>query len=325
MAEKADRGWRIADRGGAVAGTDAATVGRVLADATGILQDGGIADARREADELYAALVLGATSRAFLDKDEPIADVMRGRLVDAARRRAAGMPQAYAVGRANFRGHWLKVDERVLIPRPETEGLVQLVIDWAASRKVGKSVSEATTPSTCRLTNLPTVADIGTGSGAIAIALALEAPIAGVIATDIAADALTVALENVATTGTKERIALRRGPLLEPLLGDVVDAIVSNPPYVSTRECDELEPAVKYYEPRLALDGGPDGLAIIRQLVAQAPASLAPGGLLALETDAGRAEATAAVVREAGFDHVTIQSDLFGRPRYVLARRTERE
>jgi len=293
-------------------GTAAQTVGGALADAAGILQDARIADARREADELYAALVLGATSRAFLDQNEPLTAIVRDRLLEAARRRASGMPQAYAVGRANFRGHWLKVDSRVLIPRPETEGLVQLVIDYFC----------AAVPQCPRA---PIVADIGTGSGAVAIALALEAPIAGVIATDIAADALTVALENIAATGTRERVALRRGPVLAPLLGDVVDAIVSNPPYVSTRECEALEPSVRDFEPRLALDGGPDGLAVIRQLVSDAPASLAPGGQLALEVDAARAERAARLVRDGGFEAVTVKDDLFGRQRYVLARRTERE
>lgn len=308
----------MAENGGARGhGGKGARVGRTVSDALGEVAEallrGGFAEteARREADEMYAALVLGATSRAFVDRDAPITTMARERLLAAARRRAAGIPQAYAIGRANFRGHWLAVDERVLIPRPETEGLVQIVIEFA----------RAPVP---RRPGAPVVADIGTGCGAIAIALALEAPVAGVIATDVSADALTVALENVAATGTKERIALRRGSLLEPLLGDVVDAIVSNPPYVSARECDELEPSVRDHEPRLALDGGADGLAVIRQLLAQAPASLSPGGLLALEVDARRADATAQVARSAGFEHVAVHEDLFGRPRYVTARRTER-
>jgi release factor glutamine methyltransferase len=298
-----------------------------LVEASDILRAAGIDEASREVDEMYAALVLGATSRAFLDQHEPITELMQRRLLDAARRRASGMPQAYAVGRANFRGHWLAVDERVLIPRPETEGLVDIVIEWARIADVGLRISPAhpaiRDPQSAP--RLPVVADIGTGSGAIAIALALEAPIAGVIATDVSADALNVALENAASTGTRERIAFRRGPLLAPLLGDVVDAIVSNPPYVSTRECDELAPAVKDYEPRLALDGGADGLAVIRRLVAEAPAALVPGGLLALEVDARRAEQTAALVGDGGFAGVTVKDDLFGRPRYVIARRTERE
>lgn len=303
-----------------------ATVGAAIAAAVEVMAAAGISEPRREADEIYAALVLGASSRAFLDKDLPISPPVREKLMVAAWRRASGMPQAYAVGRANFRGHWLAVDQRVLIPRPETEGLAGLVIDWAVARHGGQAVSDAS-PSGRRSARppdrLPLVADIGTGSGAIAIALALEAPVAGVIATDISADALNVALDNVAATGTRERVALRRGPLLEPLLGERVDAIVSNLPYVTTLECAYLHESVREYEPHVALDGGPDGLALFRQLVAQAPASLAPGGLLALEVDAGRAEETAAIVSQAGFAEAVVKDDLFGRPRYVLAHRSE--
>lgn len=303
----------------------ARTVGESLAAAERLLHDAGVKEATREVHEMYAALVLGATSRAFLDRDMPITPLQHQRLQAAAAQRATGTPQAYAVGRANFRGHWLAVDQRVLIPRAETEGLVDIVIEWAARWKVGKSASEARPSTTYPLTDLPTVADIGTGSGAIAIALALEAPVAGVIATDVSGEALAVALENVAATGTQERVALRKGPLLEPLLGEVMDAIVCNLPYVTSLEFDWLDPSVREYEPRVAIDGGPDGLVLIRQLVAAAPASLTPGGLLAMETDAGRADATAEVVQQTGnFEHVEVRDDSFGRPRYVTAVKTER-
>ena len=164
------------------------TVGEVLAGVTEQLAQAGVTEPRREADELYAAVVCGPTSSAYLDKDKPAAEAVHQRLTLAAQRRAAGWPQQYAAGRANFRGHWLAVDQRVLIPRPETEGLVDLVI--------------ARLPA-----SLPVVADIGTGSGAIAIALALEAQVAGVIATDISPDALNVALENATALGAKERIS----------------------------------------------------------------------------------------------------------------------
>lgn len=291
----------MAERAAAAHVAAGRTVGAALAAAAERLRAGGVPAPRREAEELYAALVCGPTSRAWLDREQPLSDALEARLAEAVRRRIAGVPQAYAAGRANFRGHWLAVDGRVLIPRPETEGLVQLVIDWAGDR-------------------VPVVADIGTGSGAIAISLALEAPVAGVIATDVSAEALALAQTNAATTGARDRISFRRGDLCAPLLGDVVDALVSNPPYVATPEWEGLDPAVKDHEPRLALDGGADGLAVIRRLVEAAPGSLAPGGLVALETDARRAEATAAMVAEAGFERVEVREDLFGRPRYVTAR-----
>ena len=283
--------------------------GDVLAQAAVRLAAAGVADARREADELYAALVCGATSRAFLDRDVPMPPPLAERFEAALERRARGWPQAYATGRANFRGHWLAVDQRALIPRAETESLVERVIEWTRRRE-----SDA---------RLPVVADVGTGSGCIAIALALEARVAGVIATDASADALNLAIENATALGALERISFRRGDLLAPLMGDPVDAVVSNPPYVTSLECDWLHPSVRDFEPHLALDGGADGLALTRRLAAEAFAALRPGGLLAIEADAGRADASAAIMQNAGFDGVEIGEDLFGRPRTVLGRRSE--
>jgi len=298
------------------------TVADAVAEVRQLLAAAGLRDPRREADELYAAIVCGTAGTAWLERDQPIASIMRERLVLAAERRAAGWPQAYATGRANFRGHWLAVDARVLIPRPETEGLVELVLEavgeWE-SGKVGEAHSSTLTHS--HSPTLPLViADIGTGSGAIAIALALEAPVSGVIATDISADALNVALENAASLGAKERIGFRKGDLLLPLLDDTVDVVVSNPPYVASDEWEALEPGVRDYEPRLALDGGPDGLDILRRLLAQAREALNPGGMLALEVDARRAAQTAALADAAGFAGVELRDDLFARPRYVVAR-----
>ena len=298
------------------------SVGRALEDVRRALDESAVQDASREADELYAAIVCGPTSSAFLDRDKPIAEAVRARLTEAALRRAAGWPQAYAAGRANFRGHWLNVDHRVLIPRPETEGLVELVLEYLKDDSgfwvQGFGGVKSPEPRTQNPT--PLVADIGTGSGAIAIALALEAPVSGVIATDVSADALNVALENATMLGAKERISFRRGNLLGPLLDDRVDVLVSNPPYVASAEWDALDASVKDYEPRLALDGGADGLDPYRAIASGALEALNPGGLLALEIDARRADETAAIVRAAGFEQVTIRDDLFGRPRYLLAR-----
>jgi release factor glutamine methyltransferase len=281
----------------------ALTVGDAVAMARDLIAAAGIKGAWREADELYASAVCGATSVAWLDRGRPIAEAVRERLMLAAERRARGWPQAYAAGRANFRGHWLTVDQRVLIPRPETEGLVDLVLG--------------------ALQPAQTVADIGTGSGAIAIALALESSVVGVIATDVSADALNVALENAQALGAKERISFRKGDLLAPLLDDTVDVIVSNPPYVASGEWEALEPGVKDYEPRLALDGGEGGLDAIRRLVTQARHSLNAGGLIALEVDSARAQESLALVSTAGFERVEVRNDLFGRPRYVLGRQPE--
>jgi release factor glutamine methyltransferase len=264
----------------------------------------GIADPAREADELYAGLVQGAASAAFGARDEALPADRAAALAEAVRRRAAGEPQAYATGWANFRGHWLRVDRRVLIPRPETEGLVELVLEWLRARPERRA---------------PVAVDVGTGSGAIAIALALEGPFATVHAVERSADALAVAVENVAAHGVGARVRCVGGDLLEPLAGMVADVVVSNPPYVATGELAGLDASVRFFEPTAALDGGPDGLEPTRRLAAAARRTLTPGGLLALEVDSRRADASAALVQDAGFPAVVIAYDLFNRPRYVWA------
>lgn len=290
--------------------TDDLTVGEAIRQAGRALEQAGVAEARREAAELYAAVVRRPDSAAWLDRDRSIAGPVRTALEEAARRRAAGWPQPYASGQANFRGHWLTVDRRVLIPRPETEGLVDLVLHWLRTEGAGRPVPVV-------------VADACTGSGAIAVAIALEAAPGAVrvIATDCSAPALDVAQLNVQGTGTADRVELRHGDLLQPLAGERVDVVVSNPPYVSAAEWEQLEPGVRDFEPRDALVGGSDGLAAIRELATSARAALRPGGLLALEVDARRAGASADIVVAAGFVGCEVLEDLFGRPRYVRARR----
>ncbi len=282
----------------------ARTVGEAVAAAAELLEAAGIAEARHEARELYGLLVRQSGSTAWLRRDEPLSAALGAALEQAAQRRAAGWPAAYAAGAANFRGHWLAVDRRVLIPRPETEGLVDLVLAWS------KSASRPGRPLV--------VADACTGSGAIAVALALESPVAvRIVATDCSADALAVARANVAALGV--RVELRQGDLLSPLGGERVDAVVSNPPYVAAAEWEELDPGVRDFEPRAALVSGPDGLAAIRELIAQARELVRPGGLLALEVDARRAGEAAALAEAAGFVSCSVHQDLFGRPRYLRA------
>ncbi len=273
-----------------------------------MLEAAGVPDARREADELYAALTARASSAAWLERAEPAPASLRARIEDAARRRAAGWPQAYATGRANFRGHWLTVDRRVLIPRPETEGLVDLVL-----AELRRGVAAGAAP--------PVVTDVGTGSGAIAVALALESPARWIVATDASHAALEVAHANLAEHGIGSRVELVRGHLLAPLAPGRFDVVVSNPPYVATGDWERLESSVRDFEPREALDGGPDGLAAIRELVLAAWAALRAGGVLALEVDAPRARRVAELVAAAGFASAAVLEDLCGRPRYVRARR----
>ena len=287
--------------------THGRTVGQALQAARRAIESAGVPDAGREASELYASLVGRPASAAWLDRGEPCAEGLRAALEEAARRRATGWPQAYAAGRANFRGIWLTVDRRVLIPRPETEGLVDVVLAWMRQRAAGGPAA--------------VVADVGTGSGAIAIALALESDAERIVAIDRSPGALEVARDNASRHGVAGRVELRHGDLVAPLGGERVDVLVSNPPYVATADWERLEPGVRDFEPREALDGGPNGLGPTRELVRAAMGTLKPGGLLALEVDAPRADRVGALAAQAGLVECAVLEDLFGRPRYLRARR----
>jgi len=316
--------------GALATGSGVVTVGDALRRCAAALGAAGVSAPGREADELYAALVRGATSAAWAERERPLSGEGLAFLAQAVARRAMGEPQAYATGWANFRGHWLRVDERVLIPRPETEGLVEVILAWARDRSpyTGGPLT-VTTPTRAKTVNgdrLPVRrsvglvgVDVGTGSGAVALSLALEGPFARVVALDRSAEALAVARANVEALGVASRVRCLQGDLLEPLAAGAVDVVASNPPYIATLELVDLEAAVRDFEPLLALDGGPDGLTPTRRLTAAARGALAPGGLLALEVDSRRARETAALVREAGFTDVAVRNDLFERPRYVTA------
>ena len=217
---------------------------------------------------------------------------------------AAGAPFQSAVGLASFRTIQVAVSRDVLIPRVETEDLVTHVLSWAAEHSPGRSWGVA--------------ADIGTGTGAIAISLAVEGRFERIIATDLSSSALSVAGRNVTAIATGAPIELRQGSFLEPL-GETVDVIVSNPPYLTSVECEELAPEVRDYEPRVALDGGSDGLDPYRILVSGAARRLAPGGLLALEIDSRRPDEILAMAMAAGWSDAQIVNDVFGRARYLLA------
>ena len=211
------------------------------------------------------------------------------------RQRAEGCPLPYLTGRAEFYGLEFHVTPDVLIPRPETETLVDLAL--------------AARPRS--------VVDVGTGSGCIAVALAVHLPQATVYAIDISPAALAVAQENVERYGVADRVILMVGDVLGPRPGPV-DLVVSNPPYIPTGECGSLPLSVREYEPCLALDGGPDGLNIIRRLLAQAPAVLRPGGKLLIEIGAEQGEDAVNLARTF-YPKATVRvhPDLAGRDRVL--------
>lgn len=263
----------------------------------------GGADADKESREILAAVLDVARSWPALHSRDTVGEEAAAEAVLASRKRAKGIPLQYAVGKAPFRHLTLRVDQRVLIPRPETETLVDLVL---------KAVPRGN------------VADVGTGSGAIAIALATEGAYHSVVATDVSREALAVARENAARYGAEIRgtLEFREGSLLAPLAGERFDAVVSNPPYIAAGEMESLPPEVRNWEPHLALLGGNDGLDAIRDIVREARTVLRPGGLLALEVDTRRADSTADIFRTDGeYEKIEITADLTGRPRFVSARR----
>ena len=269
---------------------------------------GSTSDARREARELLAALHDMPRHWVAVERDSVVDQADWTRALRAVARRAAGAPIQYAAGQACFRHLTLDVDERVLIPRPETEQLVEIVLDATADEVGGIAV------------------DVGTGSGAIALALASEGRFERVIGTDISSDALEVAAANLARCAPSLRtpVELRGGSLLRPVHERSLRAVVSNPPYISTAEAGDLPASVRDWEPAVALFSGADGMSTTAELVREASVALGAGGLLALEVDARRASIAAELVATHGaYEQVRVLLDLTGRERFVVARRRE--
>lgn len=253
--------------------------------------------------ELLLAHVLGCSrARLLAELQEQVRPEQAHRFAELVARRTSGEPVAYLVGRREFYGLDLLVDARALVPRPETELLVEQALQVAADL-----------PANCR------IADIGTGSGAIAIALASKLPAARIYATDLSAVALELARLNVARHGMQERVQLLQGDLTAPLPEDV-DMIVSNPPYTIISDIDAN---VRRYEPHLALDGGSDGLAVYRRLIGAAAGRLRPGGAILLEIGSGQAAAVLELLRQAmPTAQLALYHDLAGHERVVSARQT---
>ena len=271
----------------------------LLAEATSALAAAGVIAPRREALRLWSELRGAPPVDVFLDGEAEVGTRIAHAIREAARRRAGGEPLAHVTGRIGFRDLLLRSDRRALIPRPETEGLVDLLL---ARVRTGRA------------------ADVGTGSGCIALSLALEGAFESVTGLDLSADALAQAEENRAVTGA--RVNLIHGDLCAPLRGGSLDAVACNPPYLTEGEYAALDPSVKRWEPAAALVSGPDGLRVTSRLLHDARAVLRSGGWLALEVDCTRATATAAHAGALGWMDVAIHADLFGRERYLLARRS---
>jgi release factor glutamine methyltransferase len=268
------------------------------------------ADARFEAEVLLRSAAGIGREELLVRPDAMLGTAVAERYARWIDRRAAGRPTAYLVGRREFFGIEFRVDDRVLIPRPETERLVEVVCGALESRIA------------------PLVADIGTGSGAIAVALAHTLPRLRAVATDVSTEALAVARQNAARVGVAERISWAEGAGVEPLRRVVregaLDALVSNPPYIPTADVADLPLEIRAHEPAVALDGGPDGLRVHREVIA-ASCFLRPGGMLALEVSAlgGQAQAVAALITADGhYGAPSVIRDYSGAERVVLAQRS---
>jgi release factor glutamine methyltransferase len=242
-------------------------------------------------------------------------------LREMVRRRAAGEPLQYVLGGWEFRGFDLFVDRRVLIPRPETEYVVEVALEEAA--RLGLRRSRRRLSLVDSESAFPAVADIGTGSGAIAISIAAELPDAEVWATDVSDDALAVARANVAgCAATRVRITDAGewfDPLPESLRGSL-RLVVSNPPYIAEHEYAGLPEEVAAYEPRAALISGPTGTEAIERLLALAPEWLAPGATFVCEIAPHQADVMVEHARGLGYGEVMVRDDLTGRPRVLVAR-----
>ena len=290
------------------------TIRGLLADverslATGPHPGAEIARARRDAEALLLLALRRISpdaNRAWLIAHED--DAVPHEAVSALRamleRRAAGEPMQYIAGVAEFFGLTFLVNRHVLIPRPETEHLVEKVVELAPFFRK------------------PRVLDVGTGSGAIAISICHACPHAIVTATELSESALALARQNAARLGFAGRICFLQGDLLEPVAGEQFDMVVSNPPYVPERDRASLSVEVRDFEPALALFAGEDGLAVFRRLIPAAFGALAAGGYLAIEIGFGQELAIGALLAASRFTQIEFTADLQAIPRVASAQRS---
>ncbi len=279
--------------------------GHLLASATERLAAAGISTARADAEWLLADLLGVARGALHLASNHAVDPSLARRYATAVARRARREPLQRVLGWEDFRGLRLEVADGVLVPRPETESLVELALDLLP--RDGRS----------RLL----VVDVGTGSGCIACAIAGPRPDVDVVATDVCVRALTIARRNAGRLGLASRVRFVAGDLLTVVGEGRADLVVSNPPYLPTGLLPTLMPEVRDHEPRSALDGGADGLRSLVRLGAQASAVLRPGGGFVVETAGGtQAETVAELLRAGGFTDVRVHRDLPGVDRFVSGR-----
>ena len=268
------------------------------------LHDKGIESGRLNAEHILAHVLGTERFQLYMNFDRPLTKGELAKYRPLLRRRAAREPLQYVLGSAPFRNLGLRVDRRVAIPRPETEYMIDVLKRVAGEDRVFDSA-----------------VDVGTGSGAIAVALAAEGLATSVIATDISPAAISLARENAVAAGLS-CIDFRLGSLLNPVSGLTFDLVLSNPPYLTEAEWLDTEPEVREWEPRLAMVARNAGLEVIRNLVKGLGGAVRPGGWVGLEVGSTQGEVVAGLLRAMpGFEDVGVHDDLAGRRRYVFARR----
>ena len=277
------------------------TIGSLVKWAIDDFRARGIENPRLDAELLVAHALKIDRMRVILDGARELEGAELASLRDLVKRRRSYEPIAYLRGEREFYGLKFRVDKRVLVPRPDTETLVDAAL--ARSTNVSMSMRQL---------------DLCTGSGCVAIAMARQRPTAKVFASDISADALVVARENAQRLGAYN-VAFVETDLFAAFAGKRFDVVTANPPYIPTPELATLQPDVRDHEPRLALDGGEDGLAVVRRIVEIAPDHLTTGGLLAIEVGAGEAPAAVALLATRGFQDVRVHRDIARIERVVSA------
>lgn len=275
------------------------TIGDIVKWATDDFRTRGIENPGLDAQLIVAFTLKVTRTQIIVDAQRPLSPDELGRLRALVKRRRSREPMAYLLGEREFYGRAFRVDPRVLIPRPDTETLVEVALTRTRAQSM-----------------YARVLDLCTGSGCVAVTLAKERPTTRVTGTDKSPDAVAVARDNAARLGATN-VWFAVSDLFEHVTGPY-EIITANPPYIATDEIPRLQPEIDKHEPKLALDGGPDGLLLVRKIAAQAGRRLVPGGVLALEIGAGQAQDTAGILRASGFGDIEIARD-YGRIERVVS------
>ena len=297
------------------------TVLEVLTASTDYFKKRNVENARLNAEHLLAQVLGRKRIELYLEFDRALTETELAPLRDLVRRRGEGEPLQHLLGTVEFCGHVFLCDKRAMVPRPETEELVQLVIDACAfqpTERANFGDSKVAAPKDGSGAANLNILDVGAGSGVIALSLASKLPQAHVQGVDISSDAVALARENASRLGLAERVTFAQGDLLEPF-PERFDVIVANLPYIAMHERPQLSREV-LHDPEISLFGGEQGDEVIQKLIGQAPERLAPGGLLALEVGLGQSDRLLEALSQKKYKDMEAKNDYSGRPRFVLAR-----